>query len=157
MEIFLEQLQEAKRTLKIADHLTYVTFPLMNDDKIITMIIDNLYISLNNSINALLNYEKYYKRVVNIPDTFENRYYIFKSELSKRYNINNDTVLIIKEIFDIFDKKKKSKSQIIEKDVFVSFTDQHKFRTLNLKRIKEYINVTKLFISKLNSIIEKNA
>ena len=34
MEIFFEQIEEAKKAVKLADHLTYVTFPLIGDDKI---------------------------------------------------------------------------------------------------------------------------
>lgn len=157
MELFFEQIEEAKKALKIADHLTYVTFPLIGDEKIMIMIADNLNISLNKALEAILNYDKCYKRISNVPEDFENRLDIFKSEVSKRYNISNETTFMIKELKEIIDAKKKQSSGLLKKDNLFLFSNDYKFKTLNLKKIKEYINMAKLFINKVNTIIGNNA
>ena len=157
MDIFLEQIEEAKKALKIADHLTYITFPLIGDEKIINMITDNLQISLIKAIEALLNYEKYYKRIVSVPENFEDKFYIFKDEVSKRYNINNETILSVKDINEIANNRKKSHTNFLKKDNFVLFTNEYKVKTLNLKKIKDYINIAKVLINKVDMVIGKNA
>lgn len=156
MENFTEQIEEAQKALKVADHLTYVTFPLIGDDKIMTMITDNLHLSLMKAIEAILNYDKYYKRISNIPEDFENKFDIFKNDIAKRYNINQETIFMIKEIKEITDSRKKPNT-LLKKENYVFFTEQHKMRTVNIKKMKEYINTTKLFISKVNTIVGKNA
>ena len=156
MEIFLEQIAEAKKALKVADHLTYVTFPLIGDDKIMNMILDNLQISLLKSVDALLNYEKYYKRIVTVPENFEDKFGVLKTEVSKRYNINNETILTIKKLNDVVNNRKKSGSEFLKKDNILLF-NEYKTNTLNLKKIKDYINIAKLLINKINTIVGQNA
>ncbi len=150
MDLFLEQIEEAKKALRIADHLAYVTFPLIGDEKITNMITNNLQISAIKSLEALLNYEKYYKRISNIPETFDDKFDIFKMEVSKRYNIGSEIIFTIKEINDISSKKDLNLN-------FDFFQDNYKFKKLGLKKIKEYINIVKLLVNKIDFIIGKNA
>lgn len=153
-ELFLEQIEEAKKALEVADHLTYVTFPLMGDNKILNMITDNLNIALIKTMDSLLNYDKYYKRIYIIPEDFENKFDVLKNEVAKRYNISNETLLMIKEIKDIHGSKKKTNSLDIKRDF--SFIHVFKSKTPDLKKIKDYINDSKLLIEKVNTIIGKN-
>jgi len=157
MEIFLEQIEEAKKCIKIADHLAYVTYPLVNDIKIINLITDHIFNSLTNSIDSLLNYERYYKRISNIPSSFENKFIIFKLEVSKRYNIPGDIILLIKDIKDIIETRKKNNYQFLRGNNIILCTDEFRTKTLNLKKVKDYINSTKFLVNKVNTIIGKNA
>ena len=157
MEIFVEQIEEAQKALKIADHLTYVTFPLIGDEKIMTMITDNLNLSLMKALESVLNYDRYYKRISSVPESFENKFDIFKNDVAKRYNINHEVVFMIKELKDLDDARKKQGNSLLKKENYIFFTEQYKMRTLNLKKIKEYINITKVFINKVNIIVGKNA
>ena len=157
MEIFFEQIEEAKKAVKLADHLTYVTFPLIGDDKIMNMITDNLQISLLKALDALLNYEKYYKRVVSVPESFEDKLSVFKNEVSKRYDISSESLLAIREINEVVNNRKKSiNAEFLKKDNVLLF-NEYKLKTLNIKKIKEYINLAKLLINKINTIVGKNA
>ena len=156
MEIFSEQIEEAKKALKVADHLTYVTFPLIGDEKIMNMITDNLQISLIKSVDALLNYEKYYKRIIAVPENFEDKFGVLKTEVSKRYNITNETLLVIRDINEVVNNRKKTGAEFLKKDNVLMF-NEYKTKTLNLKKIKDYINITKLLINKINTIVGQNA
>ena len=156
MEIFSEQIEEAKKALKVADHLTYVTFPLIGDDKIMNMITDNLQISLLKSVDALLNYEKYYKRILTVPENFEDKFGILKTEVSKRYNLTNETLLVIRDINEVVNNRKKTSGEFLKKDNVLMF-NEYKTKALNLKKIKDYINIAKLLINKINTIVGQNA
>ena len=68
MEPFELQLEEAKKALKTADHLAYITYPLVTDNKIMLLIAENLYTSVIKAIDAFLNYDRYYKRIPIVPE-----------------------------------------------------------------------------------------
>ncbi|GAJ08281.1 unnamed protein product, partial [marine sediment metagenome] len=63
MEKFLENLQEAQKTIQVIDHMIYVTFPLIKDKKILTKILTETKSAITNCINSILQYEYLYKRV----------------------------------------------------------------------------------------------
>ena len=63
MEQYEQNLKEAARHLQIADHMTYVTFPLINDHRLLLKIFDEIYGSIIGCVNAILNYEAMYKRI----------------------------------------------------------------------------------------------
>ena len=63
MEQYEQNLKEAARHLQIADHMTYVTFPLINDYRLLLKIFDEIYGSIIGCVNAILNYEASYKRI----------------------------------------------------------------------------------------------
>ena len=63
MEKYKNDLMEASRHLRIADHMTYVTFPLVNEHRLLLKIFDEVYLSIINCVNCILNYESLYKRI----------------------------------------------------------------------------------------------
>ena len=81
MEDFLELLSEANRAFKTADHLTYVTYPLVQETKLLIAIVENLYSALIKSIEAILEYDQLYKRISLLPQDPQSRLEIFKTKL----------------------------------------------------------------------------
>ena len=63
MEKYQQHLQDAIKSLKLADHMTYVTFPLINEYRLLLKIFDEIYKSVINNVNAVLCYEYLYKRI----------------------------------------------------------------------------------------------
>ena len=54
---FHKNFDDAVRHLQIADHMAYVTFPLINEKRLMIKIFDETYKSVINSMNAILKYE----------------------------------------------------------------------------------------------------
>jgi len=63
MERFLESLDKAKRLIQTADHLSYVTFPLIKEKRLLLKILEDISDSVVYTINAILQYEYIHKRV----------------------------------------------------------------------------------------------
>ena len=63
MEKFLENLQEAENIIQTIDHMVYVTFPLIQDKKLLLKIILETKTAIANCINSILQYEYLYKRI----------------------------------------------------------------------------------------------
>ena len=57
MEKFLEYLEESGKRIATADHLLYVTFPLVKEKKLLLKILEEINSGLLNCLNSILQYE----------------------------------------------------------------------------------------------------
>ena len=56
-ELYQELISGANKAVRTADHLVYVTYPLVNDVKLLVTITENLNKALLMAMEALLQYE----------------------------------------------------------------------------------------------------
>lgn len=149
-EKFQENLNQAIKALQIADHMTYVTFPLVNEQRLLLKIFDEIYKSIINSINAILNYEYLYKRIQLYTDNKEN-IRTFVNKCAKTYNLNNEQIKKILEIIDLNKKHKQSAMEFVKKEKIVILLDSLKTQTLDIRKIKEYLLLAKELLMQANS------
>ncbi len=155
MEKFQENLQQAIKALQIADHITYVTFPLVNDRRLLLKIFDEIYKSITNCINTILNYEYLYKRIKLYSDNQEN-IRTFAQKCSKTYNLNNEQTKKILEILEINKKHKQSAMEFVKKDKIVILSDTLKTQILDINKIKQYLLLAKELLMNINNKIKVN-
>ena len=92
-EKFQENLEDAIKNLQIADHLAYITLPLVKDNRLLLKIFDSIYKSIISCINAILNYEYLYKRIKIYKSTEENLQ-TFVHKCAKNYNLTNKQIKV---------------------------------------------------------------
>jgi len=145
-------LEEANKVINRADHLLYVTYPLVKDNKIIVNIAENVSIGLITAMEALLAYDRLYKRIPIYSDEFSIKYEMFKDRVAPRYNIEREHVVLISDLKSFLDNRKKSGTEFIKEDKFVVFR-QNKVDTISFEKIKQNLNSSKEFLSKVNRIL----
>ena len=155
METVLKLVAKANKHLQIADHLTYVTYPLLNDVKLVFAVIDNLYTAYVSAMDAFLTYERLYKRIMVLPDDYKERLDIFKTRIVKRYNIDRGHVLIMDDLAQIIAYRRKSPVEFIRNDKLMICSDTYKMKSVNYDKVKEYLNKSKPFFSRMNRVLEK--
>ena len=153
MEQYNIFLNNAKNKIRIADHILTQTYPLLKDSKLFLAVIDNIYYSLISTMDSLLEFCKYYKKISNYQDNFDSKYNMFRLKLVPLYKIDPDIVKLIQTTKEIVTEHKKSSVEFTRKDVFVICSNSFKMKTLTLKEMKDYIKKTKIFIDVVNSII----
>lgn len=147
---------EANKAFETADHLAFVTYPVINDTKLFALVAEQLHRALISGMNALLEYDEMYKRIPPLPDEFENRFEIFKDHVAKRYGIEREIILLIRDINDIVKKRKISPMEFSRRGNYVIATESYKLRILNLEKIKNFVSLTKLFINKINEVYRRS-
>lgn len=155
MEKYAVLIQEANKHYNNADHMVYMTYPLVNDPKLIIAIAENLYKALMNAVDAVIEYEYTYKRIDRLPTTFEEKIEEFK-EISRTYNFERSIILILKELKALIDFRQKSPIEFIRKSNFVICDKNYSTRMINLKKMKENIAEVKPFLTKANGVLRKN-
>lgn len=152
-EKYQENLNEAVRSLQIADHMTYVTFPLVGERRLLLKIFDEIYKSIINCINAVLNYEYLYKRIKLYQNNGDNLS-TFTDKCAKWYNLNNQQIKKIKQIIELNKRHKQSAIEFVKKDRVVIMSDSLGTDVLDIRVIKEHLLLAKEFLMKVNQRVE---
>ena len=155
MEKFQENLQQAVRSLQIADHMTYVTLPLANEQRLILKIFDEIHKSIINCINAILNYEYLYKRIQLYMNNGENMR-TFTNKCAKTYNLTNEQIKKILEILELNKKHQQSAMEFVKQNKVVILSDNLHTQTLDIHKIKEYLLLAKELLMQANTKIKTN-
>ena len=156
MERFLQLVKEANRAFETADHLAYVTFPLVNDNKLIIGIAENLFNALSLGMEAILYYDRIYKRIMHMPQDFQGKLELFKHNSIPRYNISREIVSLLTELSELINARNKSPIEFARQDKFVICSKDYALKSLTIKKVKDGINQSKPFMNKLNLIYNQN-
>jgi len=133
-------LEKANKSLEVADHLAYVTYPMVKEPKLGFTITEHLYNACNNAIDALLFYEYTYKRIENCQNEgFAKKMDIFKRTIAPRYNIDRKQLFII---------------EFVKKDKVIICNPDFDIRTITMEKIKSYVYESKNFLIKINSMLK---
>lgn len=145
-EIFQENLNQAVRHLQIADHIAYVTYPLINEKRLLIKILEEIYLSIINCINAVLIYEKEDKENIGI----------FIKKYSKDYRLSNEHIKNILEILETNQKHKESTMEFIKKEKLIILSNTSGIKTIDISVIKSYLLTAKELLLKINLKIKPN-
>ena len=151
MEQHLENLKDAARHLQIADHMTYVTYPLVNEHRLLLKIFDEIYKSIIGCVNAILNYEALYKRIRLYQDINDNLETF--ARIGKNYDLSNEQIKKIKDILDLNKKHKQSAMEFVRQDKIVIMSDSLGTQVIDLITIKQYLLLAKELMIKTKKII----
>ena len=146
-----EYLDASLKHLRIADHIAYVTFPLVNEKKLLLKIFEEVHKSLINLISALLLFEHQKNKIKLYKDNNENVKNFIK--LSQNYNINSEEIKKILEVIEINNKHKNSAMEFVRKDKVVIMLDDLKTKTIDIQKIKEYLSLTKSLFIRINLVL----
>lgn len=146
---FQENLKESIRHLQIADHMAYVTYPLVNEKRLLLKIFEEINKSIMYSINSMIIYENL--TLGNDEDFIKN----FLSKYGKDYDLTNEKIKKIFEIIDLHKRYKESAMDFVRKDKIVIMSDSLKIQSLNISRIKEYLLLSKEIITGINERAKK--
>jgi len=154
MENYTELMREANSDLKTADHMVYITYPLVNDPKMVMSILERLYNSLIKTIDAILDYDYLYKRISHVPSDIKEKLDLFKDFTIRRYNIDREILILINDLKDFLEFKKKSKVQFVRRENYVVCSSGYSTKTINISKMKSYVNQTKEFVLKIDKLLQ---
>ena len=156
MDLFRSLVLDANKSLKLADHMLYVTYPLMRDNKLLIHIVRNIDKSLEKSVDAFLRYELLYKQIRNHPSLFRDKLSLFKKISSRKYNFDDDEIDIISIVRELIKKHNTSPVEFVRGNKLIITDDKFNIETLTFNNVKVIISKAKPFILKLNNILGKD-
>ena len=156
MENIKAIIREANSKLNTADHLAYVTYPLVKDVRLLLTTTENVFTAMILAMEALLQYERYYKRISFVPNDFMQKYEMFKQS-SRKYNLDRMTIALILDLKSLIELHKKSPMVFTrEQKLVIASHGFSVMKTLNIDNVKNYVQQAKPFIAKINKVIVPN-
>ena len=152
MEKFLENLILAEKMIQTADHMIYVTFPLIKDKRLLLKILQEMKNAIALCINAILQYEYLYKRIKLYKDSRLN-FKIFIEKCVPRYRITKEEINQIMELFDFVEKQKESPFEFVKDEKLVVLGTGLRPRIMTVERTKELMMVAKSILKKTKETI----
>ena len=152
MEKFTTYVAEANKAFNTADHLIYVTYPVLRDNKLLAIALEHLHTALLRGMAALLYYDVSYKRISVFPSEFTSQFRLFKESSAKRYGIGEDLCLVISDVAEMVQQRRQSPIEFSRKDTYVIASPTYKLRTLTIEKMKKYLGTTKTFMERVNHV-----
>ena len=154
MEEYEKNLKEAIRHLQIADHITYVTFPLVNEYRLLLKIFDETYLSMIGCINSILNYEYLYKRIKIYENKKDNLDTFMR--IAKNYNLSNEQIKKIIDMIELNKRHKQSAMEFVKKEKVVIMSENLNTQYLDIRLVKEYLLLAKELLMKVSNRIKRS-
>jgi hypothetical protein len=155
MEKFLENLEKAKTITQTADHLVYITYPLIKDKKLLLKILLEIKNAIVYSISSILQYEYLYKRITLQKDPKTN-FRTFKEKCAPKYNITESEIDLIIELLEITEKHKKAPMEFMRKEKLIILSENSIQTAVNMDKIKSFISLAKkILINIENKFLSK--
>jgi len=155
MDSFKLYQSKADKHIKTAEHLLTVTLPLVKDQKLVLASLENIFLALENSITAILEFEQLYKRIPPFQNNFDSKFNTFRARVVSRLEIDPNYLELIEEVKSIIEAHKKSPFKFAKDEIIIS-SEGFKFKTLKNDQIMEMIKKTSNFIKQINNIINQN-
>lgn len=156
MEEYQVSRENALRAIKVADHMLTITYPLVQDTKLLLTVMENIFIGLSHSMAAVLHWERKYKQVPHFRDNFDSKYNTFKLYCMPRYNLSREYLPFLMEMKEIIAEHKASPVEFIRKNRFVIASEDYRLKSLSIEDVKANLAKAKLFIQEALSILEEN-
>lgn len=144
---YIESLNHAIKNIKVADHIVYVTYPVISDKRLLLKSLEHIYEALIGIINAILQYDYFWQKIQLSREAKVNLE-IFINQCSKRYNINSEEISEIIEAIMLAENHKKSSVEFLRKEKIIIMTDNLKTTTLDQERLKKYLNLLRKLLEK---------
>ena len=152
MEKFLDYLEEAERKVQTADHMIYVTFPLIKDKRLFLQILSIINQSVLNCINCILQYE-YLNKNIALSENSSSNLRTFKEKCAYRYGINDFELGLVSELIELSEKHKKSSMEFMRNSKVVIISENMIIDTLSIEKVKEFLEMAKNMLAKAKKVI----
>ena len=152
MEKFLESLNKAEKIIQAADHMFYITLPLIKDKRLLLRILLETNIAVANCINLILQYEYLFKRISLYTDSKENLR-TFEKNCAPRYNITEQELRSIFELFDLVKRHKESPFEFMKNGKVVILSKNLEQKIISDEKIKEFLIIAKQVLKKTRNTI----
>jgi len=146
-EKYQESLISAIKSIQVADHIIYVTYPLLKEKQLLLKALDSIYDSLTSLINSVLEYDYLWKRISLYKDAKEN-FKTFMNKCSKHLNLSAQDLNEIQQLLALVESHKKSPMEFLRKDKVVIMSNSLKTSTLDLEKAKNYLLLVKRLIER---------
>lgn len=155
MEKFQLLREEALKNYRLAEHMLRVTYPLIQDTKLLLGITNNLFSLFDQAVSSILHHQRIFKLVPAFPDNFKSKIQLLYQKRS-RYQIPQEYFSLILELDEIIRLHKTSPIEFRRKDRFIICTEKYQVKAITFDQLKEYLKKAREFLDLMNQITSRH-
>ncbi len=153
MDDIRKLLKDAQEKMLQADHLTFSTYPQVQEPKLLALIVEDTNVILLNCMQAFLSYERMYKRIGPVKGDFNSELLILKNQL-KRYGLDAGIAQTIMEVKNLAEKKKVCPMEFRKRDSYLLCSDDYKIDSLDIRAVKKYVTDARKLLDKAVEVLK---
>jgi hypothetical protein len=154
MQNLQEDYENAVKILQIADHMAYITYPIINEKRLLLKVIEEIHKCLNLIITIAIKLENQKNKNMIISTNPELNFQTFLN-LSKKYEISEKAIQLTSEIFQLYQKHKQSSMEFPKQNKIIILSDNLTVEFLEINKIKEYLTIAKEILLKVGKFINE--
>jgi len=146
--------KRAEKYIKRADHVLNVTYPLVQEPKILKYVLVNVYKAVYEAVAMILYYERERKNIV----PFHENYDIMLTRLPqvlRKHKLSLDYIKFLKTIGKTVKNQKEAPVEFVRKDKFVFASRNYNLEVVSDEQIKDYLIKAKFFINQLLGVVNE--
>ena len=138
--------EKAKKHFKIADHMSYITFAILKENRLMIKIFNEITESIKCCILGLLGYYEEQGKI-KLFDEMSLNLRTFKEKIAPVY-LDSKEIHEIFSILSVHNKHKESSLEFVKRDKFVIFTGNG-YETLTIEKIKQYLALNRKLLASI--------
>lgn len=148
-------LETARKNIQIADHMLNMTFKLVNDPKVLLLVLERLMTSLRSALGSVLYLERKYKRIPPFHEDMGTMIDVFKARCTRRYNLDESYAELVRDVWLVHKEHTKSPVEFRRGDKYVICSDTLHMHVLSREALRNYIERAKAFIRDVDSMVQR--
>ncbi len=148
VEKHLESLQKAIDQIRIADHMIYVTYPVIKDKRLLLKTIDHIYEAMILTVSSILQYDFLNRRINLYKNNAQENFEVFIEKCARRYNITSEEINELQEVLAITESHRNSPIEFLRKEKVIIMSDLLKTTIIDAERLKKYLGLAKRLVEK---------
>ena len=146
-------LEQAGKKIKSINHLIYITYPILKDERLFAKIIERLSEVLQKSIEIALIYEHYLSGT-EISRNFEIDYPTFRQK-KDTFNITEEEIKSADEILLLNKKHKLSPMEFVRKNTLIILENSLTFEKISQQKLKDYLFKVESILKKVEKRLDQ--
>ena len=155
MQKFQIARKEALSKIRAADHMLTQTYPKLGDNKILIAVLSNIITGVEQTMTAILQYDRAFHKIPPFHDTFQSKLHLFKNTSAGIHKLTQ-FLPFLANINNFDEKHKRSLVEFSKSDSYVICDDDYKMSKITAKDLKKYIDEAKSFYMKAAEITSEN-
>lgn len=154
MQKIIDNLQKAEKKIQNANHLIYMTYPIVKNQKLIPKILSEIKESILATISAILQYE-YLLQNIELEDDSKSNFQIFIKKCAPKYSIAYSELLQTKKIIQLAQDHSASSMTVSKNDSIILLSKNMKKSTIALEDTKNFLQIARRIFKKSQERIRK--
>lgn len=149
----LNELSEIEKSINKIEHIIYVSYPLIQEKKLLLKILEDIKTAVARIISIILQYDAAYKKI-KLQEDPRGNLRTFIEKCAPRYEISREQIRQIFNLLDLVKQHQDSSMEFKRHEKIVILSEYSPPKTITLEEIKVFSSLLKDIFTKTSKILK---